>query len=122
MTTLPPTLTEALKPEEKEKQWCDGALTRRITTTSPFAVLRVFDGKCLLLGAFVLAGAAEAILRIWDSRETIVPPDRELREKPAVKTATYDGYVNIPMMCNDGIIVQLSQTDAEAWLIFYPLT
>ncbi len=81
----------------------------------------VYGERCLLVGVILRAGAAETILRVFDSKDpqTRSPQD----ERPGVRTATFNGYVGQTMVMEKGLVAILDVSDANTigWALYSPL-
>jgi hypothetical protein len=104
----------------RQPEWCDGAETYRLAGTTAAQV--VTDGPALLLGVVLLTGANAARVDVYDQNSAggLAAANR----KAAVATAAnaYDGDVNFPRRMTTGIVAQLSDAGAEAFIYWLPVS
>lgn len=103
-----------------------GARKARITVNAAGNLVPVFSGRCLLVGILLRAGAATTTVIAYDMAwQGSVQPGQltadTTKEAAGVKAVTFDGFVNFPIICNDGLVVSLDQTDGVANIYFVPL-
>lgn len=103
-----------------------GARKQRITVNTAGNLVPVFSGRCLLVGMLLRAGAVTTTAIAYDMAwQGSVQPGAltvdTTKEAAGVKAAVFDGFVNFPIICNDGLVVSLDQIDGVLNIFFVPL-
>lgn len=100
-------------------EWCNGANATLVTVTVAGAVKQITEVPALYIGAILRANAAiDTDLRVFNQKSG---PTEASQEKPGIRTTSWNGFVNQPMLMENGIIATLSDVDARAWIIWIPL-
>lgn len=103
-----------------------GARPFRVKVQAAGNSVPVYSGRCVVVGALLTAGAATSTMNIYNlGWQGSVAQGTQLldatRRVAAVKTGVYDGFVNFPITCEDGLMCDLDQTDAEGYIYYVPL-
>lgn len=89
-----------------------------INPVTPAYNARVWQGPAVLKGALLTAGAAQAIMSIYDTDANPIPTTPVLA---TVSAAIWDGFINSSIKVKVGLWVVMSQVDAQGDIYFLPV-
>jgi hypothetical protein len=104
-----------------------GARHVRIVSNPVNTIIQVYSGQCVLVGVLVRAGAATSECIVYDvAFGSGTPPDNSVvvpqNEVARARATTYSGFVNFPIAVQNGLVAQVDQTDAVAFVYYYPIS
>lgn len=96
------------------------------SATSGAGTVAVFAAPCIVVGMLLRAGAAASTMICYNQECSGLYAQGSIiadatKEVAGVKTSVFDGFVNFPINCPEGLVASLDQTDAIGYIYYVPL-